>query len=53
MKYFTLAPLPETKYRGISIFPEDEVEEKFLKIKIEKIKDLEEIRKFLQSRKKT
>lgn len=52
MKYFVLAPLPETKFRGISIFPEDEIEEQFLKIKIEKIKDLEEIRKFINSRKK-
>lgn len=48
MKYFEVTPLPETKFKGITIYPEDEQEERFLKAKIHDIKEIEKIRNFLR-----
>jgi hypothetical protein len=49
MIYIKLAPLPETEFPGIAIYPEDKTEEIYLKAEIEKMK-IEQIRNFIRSK---
>ena len=51
MNIIRLSPLPETKFEGIALYPEDASDEWFLKKEVEHIKELIEMRKFLNKNK--